>query len=174
MGDADSGEALSSFVGTHVPLVIGVGYRLNPLLSLGGILQYAAGSMNSTQCPSGVDCSASDVRFGVEARLHFLTDQSFAPWVSGGIGYELLTMSWSANGQSASMSVGGMELFNLEVGGDIRISPSFVLAPFVGVRLGRYSSMTTTDINGTTTNADIPSQTIHEWFALGVRGAFTL
>jgi opacity protein-like surface antigen len=180
MGDADkdpttnNGEALSDFVGTQVPLVLGVGYRLNPLLSLGGIFQYSAGSVSSNVCPSGVDCSSSDVRLGVEARLHFLTDQAFAPWVSAGMGYEWLNISMSNQGQSASMTVEGVELLNLEVGGDIRMSPSFVLAPFVGVRLGRYASMSGTDTSGTSQSGDITSQTIHAWFSLGVRGAFTL
>jgi hypothetical protein len=181
-GDADklsdgTGEAMSDVVSSgHIPLVLGVGYRVGPMFSFGGIFQYGFAQLASSVCPSGVSCSASDIRIGIEARVHFLADQPFSPWVSGGFGYEWFNIDMSNGSASANATFQGFELLNLEAGGDFRVSPSFTLGPFIGLRLQQWDSMSGKNSSGTNVSQDIPSgnQAIHGWVAFGVRGVFTL
>jgi hypothetical protein len=169
------GQALTDVVSSHVPLILGVGYRFSPLVSAGGIFQYGIGQMASDACGSGNSCSARDSRVGVEVRLHFAVEQSFSPWISGGFGYEWLTLQESYGSDSLSLSIKGWELLNLEAGGDFRVNPTFTLGPFLGLRVARFSSESV-EAYGQSDSADIPSdnQAIHGWVVLGVRGAFTL
>ena len=108
--------------------------------------------------------------------MHFLADQPFSPWVSGGFGYEWFNIDMSNGSASANATFQGFELLNLEAGGDFRVSPSFTLGPFIGLRLQQWDSMSGTNSSGTNVSQDIPSdnQAIHGWVAFGVRGAFTL
>ena len=181
IGDADktttgTGEAMTDVVSSHVPLVLGVGYRINPLVSVGGIFQYGFAQLDSSACPSGVSCSASDLRLGAEVRLHFLSEQPFSPWVSAGFGYEWFNVDMSQGSLSANLTYKGFEFLNLEAGGDFRVSPSFTLGPFIGLRVQQFDSMSGTNSSGTNISQEIPSdqKAVHGWVAFGLRGMFTL
>jgi hypothetical protein len=169
-------EAMSDFSSGHLPLVLGVGYRLGPMFSFGGIFQYGFAQLKSGVCPSGVSCSGRDIRIGVEVRVHFMAEQGFSPWVSGGFGYEWFTVDMSQGSLSAHATFKGFEFLNLEAGGDIRVSPGFTLGPFLGLRLQQFDSVSGTSSAGRDISQDIPSaqQAVHGWMAFGVRGAFTL
>jgi hypothetical protein len=151
--------------------VFGAGFRFNPQISVGGTLQYGYGFVKSDSCPSGASCSASDYRLSFAVRFHFMAEQSFAPWISVGIGYEWLPVEVSGGGSSNSATISGLEFMNLEFGGDFRSSPTFTIGPFIGLRMGKFST-----IGDDSTSVDIPSdnQSFHGWIALGVRGAFVL
>jgi len=166
--DSGNGLALSDGISGQVPFVLGIGYRVNPLFSFGLALQYAA--LATKNCDTGASCSASDTRIGVEARLHFLAEQPFSPWISGGLGYESFSLSESG-AIAADASLTGVD-FDFQVGGDIRVNPTFTLGPFLGVRTGTYSSVSSSG----STSVDIPdaNQSAHGWITFGVRGAFTL
>lgn len=166
-GDVFEGSALSDGVGVHFPLILGVGYRMSPLLSLGGVIQYAPGTVKDCD-----DCTSSDIRIGAEARFHFNAERSFAPILAVGLGYEWLTLNEDAT--STNLMLEGVAL-NLEVGGDIRLAPQIVLTPFLGLHAGQFSSMSL-EQGGSSTSADIPDgeQAVHQWLLLGCRGAFTL
>ena len=129
MKDTDgTAMTMSDGVSGYIPLVLGVGYRVNPLFSFGGVFQYGFLSLKSdTACGPGISCSGSDTRIGLEARLHFMTDQSFSPWISGGFGYEWFSISGSQGGLSQSFTLTGLD-FDFDVGGDFRVTPGFTLA----------------------------------------------
>lgn len=180
-GDADkdtagNGEAMTDVVSSHIPLIVGAGYRFTPLVSAGAIFQYGFAQLGSGVCPSGVSCSASDIRLGAEVRLHFMAEQSFSPWISGGLGYEWFGIDMSQGSQSAHVTFKGIEFLNLEAGGDFRAGPAFTLGPFIGFRVQRFDSMSGTTASGQDMSQDIPSenQAIHGWIAFGIRGALTL
>lgn len=164
---------MSDGISGAIPLVLGVGYRVSPLFSFGGLFQY--GFLSVKGCPSGASCSGSDMRIGIEGRLHFMADQAFSPWISGGFAYEWFDISMSEAGQSMSATYKGPEL-DFDAGGDFRVNPGFTIGPFVGLRVGTYDSVSATDSTGLSGSADVPSdqQTTHGWFMFGFRGAFTL
>jgi opacity protein-like surface antigen len=151
--------------------MIGAGYRINWLVSVGATFQYGYGQVKDEACPSGVSCKATDYRLSIDVRFHFLTQQTFSPWVSAGLGYEWLTIRLSQGGQSASATLRGRELLNLEGGGDFRVSPFFTLGPFVGLQVSEYDH-----VSDDTISEDIPNdnQSFHGWIVLGIRGTFTL
>jgi opacity protein-like surface antigen len=165
------GASIADELSGHIPVVVGAGYRINPLISVGAIFQYGYGLVKSDICPGNVSCSATDYRLSIEARFHFLAEQSFSPWVSVGLGYEWLAVEVSASGQSNGETVRGRELVNLEVGGDFRVSPMFTVGPFLGLRVAQFSTM---DVDGETVDIPSANKSYHGWIAFGVRGAFIL
>jgi hypothetical protein len=180
----DNGEnaPISDEISGQIPIVIGAGYRINPLISVGAVFQYGYGLVKTDWCPLGWACSgsANDYRLSVEARFHFLTKQTFSPWVSAGLGYEWLSVKLSQLAervrtdnpeQSSSRTLRGRELLNLEFGGDIRVSRIFTLGPFLGLRFAQYDHIS--DDRG---SENIPSgnKSYHGWVMFGARGAFTL
>jgi opacity protein-like surface antigen len=163
--------ALSDVISGQIPLGVGLGYRVNPLFSFGLAFEYVP--LITKNCDAGSSCSAHDIHLGIEGRLHFATDQSFSPWISGGLGYEWISLSESGS-QTGDMSASGLE-FNFQVGGDYRVNSAFTLGPFIGLHVGNYDSLSAS-AQGQSGSADIPSanQTTHGWMTFGLRGAFTL
>lgn len=155
MSDAFTGQ---------IPFSLSAGFRATPMVSFGLAFQYAP--VLTTNCSSGETCSASDTSFGGEFRLHFAPQESFSPWLAADIGYEWLGISESG---SSDLTLSGW-LFGVQVGGDIRVTPFMTLGPFVGLRVGTYSSGSSSG-----RSADIPDdmQATHGWVLFGVRGAFT-
>jgi hypothetical protein len=173
-------KAMTDYTTGHVPFVFGAGYRFHPMVSVGGILQYGFAQLNDdfaeglycTQ--SGISCIARDLRIGVEARVHFLPQGLFSPWASVGFGYNWFNVHASSGGESADLTFSGLELLNIEGGGDFRVASIFTIGPFMGFRLQRWSSASVSDSFGNSNSGDIVNQTIHGWISFGVRGAFTL
>ena len=172
-GEDVKNDTLSDSISGQIPLEAELGYRVNPLFSFGLTFQYAF--LMTKNCASGESCSASDTSLGFAARLHFATDQSFSPWISAGLGYEWLSVSASAGGQSMDMTLKGLE-YDFQVGGDFRVNPIFTLGPFFGVRVGNYGSGSLSITGQGSGSGDIPdaNQGTHGWLTFGLRGTFTL
>jgi outer membrane protein W len=168
---------LSGDVSGIIPLQLDAGYRFNPNVYLGLALQYAFGfvndSNNSTCNQGGVSCSADVLRIGLNVNYHFGVNPAFDPWVGLGAGYEWLMLSASAGGTSADVTGSGFEFANLQLGGDIPISPNFVVGPFFAVSIGQYRSISTS-AGGTSMDQDLTDKSIHEWFLFGVRIAYDI
>lgn len=164
--------SMSDGISGQVPFMIGVGYRPHPVFSFGAKFEYAP--LLTKNCDTGASCSASDKYLGIEARLHFAVEQSFSPWISAGLGYEWFDLSESG-AYVADMGLNGLE-FELQAGGDIRVSPVFTLGPFVGIRFGNYDSASVNIPGSMNASGDIAdaNQATHGWVAFGLRGAFTL
>jgi hypothetical protein len=164
--------AMSDGISDQIPFTLGAGFRVNQLFSLGLALQYAV--LTIKNCDTGSSCSGSDTRLGAEGRFHFAAEQSFSPWLSVGLGYEWLGIS-ETGANVFDLTLKGAD-FEVQAGGDFRVSPTFVLGPYVGLRAGTYSSSSVSMPGVGAGSADISdaNQTTHGWLTFGIRGMFTL
>lgn len=169
---------LSNDVSGIIPLMLDAGYRVNQNLYLGLSFQYAPAIVNTDNTPactqSGVSCSGSDVRLGINLHYHLAPGQTFDPWVGIGAGYEWLTLSVSAGGASADVSASGFELANLQLGGDIQAAPNLWIGPFAGVSFGQYRSISLSQPGYPSMDMDLTTKSIHEWIVFGLRGVFDI
>jgi hypothetical protein len=170
--DAKMSNAFSG----QIPIWIDAGYRVVPPLVLGLYFQYGFVSVktatdpNSPGCPSGADCSAHDIRLGLQAEYDLLAGQSIDPWLGLGVGYEWLGLSETANGTTSSGNLSGFEFANLQGGVDFAVGDGVALGPFLSFSLGQYSTFHT-EAQGVGVDIDVP-KALHEWLAFGVRGRF--
>jgi outer membrane protein W len=178
----DPGASLSNIVSNRIPLELELGYRVNPALMIGAYFTYAVVSINTGQAyggacsGGGVSCSANDVEVGAQLHYHLLPDRKFDPWLGIGAGYEII--SFNATVGSTTELAGndnGFTFLNLQVGGDIKATPAFAIAPVLSFSLGQYGSCSLSGAAvGGSGNCTIPQQSMHEWFTFGVRGAYDL
>jgi outer membrane protein W len=161
MGSIMKGDKMSDAFSGMIPIWLDVGYMVTPNIMVGVYGNY--GIVSLKDC-SG-DCSASQLRFGVQGQYHISPAEKLDPWFGLGIGYE--KMSVKAGGDDGSIS--GMEYLNLQAGLDYKLSPAFGLGPFLSFSLGQYGSASSGGVS-----ADIPETAMHQWLTLGVRGAFNL
>lgn len=176
MGDAAKDAKMSDGVKGQIPIWLDVGYKLNPSIYVGGYFSYGIGMLNKekTGCDqSGVSCSASDMRFGVDAHYHIMPEASFDPWVGLGVGYEIAGYKASAGGAEAKSSYKGLEYVNIQAGGDYKVAPNFGIGPFVTFSMGQYSSYKVTTPAGEL-SGDIPEKGMHQWLMIGIRGVYDL
>lgn len=163
MGSISKDVKFSDFFSSMIPIWLDVGYMVTPNVMLGVYGQY--GLVSIKNCPSGASCSAHDIRVGVQGQYHVLPSEKIDPWFGLGIGYE--SLAGSVAGVSGSDT--GFEFANLQAGLDFKLSPAFGFGPFASFSLGQFSNETTAG-----QSASIPEKALHEWFTLGVRGAFNL
>ena len=166
---------LNDVISGQVPIWIDAGYRFTPNFMAGIYFQYGFGFVPSNGCPNGWDCSAQDIRFGLQAQYRFMPRESFDPWLGVGFGYEWLDRSFSFQGVDGTFTVHGWEFLNLQGGVDFKVADSFGIGPFLSFSLGEYSSYSA-DISGLgvagSGSGDIDNTALHEWLTLGVRGVF--
>lgn len=182
-GDAERDTAVDSSVSGAIPLLLEAGFRFNPNVFVGGYFQYALAQVKggAVDCDAnGNSCSGSQLRLGVEGIYRFTPDAVFAPWLGLGLGYEWLKAELSTTalgGISGDHTYSGIELVNLQAGGDYRAGRALVIGPFVSLSVARFSSESGSfRIGGGTgsSDGDITDTAVHTWLSLGVRGAFTL
>jgi outer membrane protein with beta-barrel domain len=169
---ADDRDSMSDGMSGQVPLWLDVAYRFNDRFSVGAYGQ--AGYVFLKHCDSPASCSSMDYRFGLDAKAELAPASRFAPWVSLGAGYEVLTVSVSApEVQSMSGTIRGFELANLQVGADYKLSPSTAIGPFAGVSLAMYDHVGVSTNYISETSSDF-SKSVHEWLTFGLRGRFDI
>lgn len=177
--DGDEGGDLSDVVSGVIPLQLDADYFFNSRLSLGASFQYGLAQLKE-DCLEGADCSARQLRFGLNLAYHFQPAEKLSPWVGLGVGYEVLSLSASASEGSASAeaesSTRGFEFASLQGGFDYRVSERFSVGPFVTFTAGQYASSTTrVKIEGGGTNVDeeetfdIDEKEFHFWLYGGLR-----
>jgi hypothetical protein len=169
LGDAMKDNSLNDGVSGQVPIWIDVGYRINESIFVGAYAQY--GFTFVKDCPDGVDCSANDIRFGVQGQYHFMPGESFDVWAGLGIGYEMLNVKMEAGGVEAKSNYKGFEFANLQVGGDFEVADGIGVGPFLSFSLGQYSKA---KIDAVGFDGSIDDKGLHEWLVIGVRGSFQI
>jgi outer membrane protein W len=173
-----SDDKLSSDLKAIIPIAIDAGYRINPNVYVGVLFQYGFGIVatdNNPTCASGsgVSCSGSDLRLGVDLHFHFAPGQSFDPWLGVGAGYEWLSLDATAGGVDAGATATGFEFGNVQLGGDIPVAPNFAIGPFVSLSFGEYGDVSFSQ-GGASMDMTITSKSFHEWLEFGVRGVYDI
>ena len=161
MGSVMKDSSMSDGVSGMIPIWLDLGYMVTPNIMVGLYGQY--GFVSLKNCEG--DCSASNLRLGVQGQYHLSPAEKLDPWFGLGIGYESMSMKRTGVEGSAS----GLEFLNLQAGLDYKLSPAFGIGPFLSFSLGQYSSVSSGDLS-----MDIPEKAMHQWLTFGVRGAFNL
>lgn len=184
LGDAAGGNpstSLSNVYSGMIPIWVDAGYRLNPNMMVGAFFQYGITMLNTGNgsplqgcSTSGVSCSGNDMMFGVQFHYHFMPDQTIDPWAGIGVGYEIASISESAQGVSAGESFNGFQFVNLQVGGDYKVMPNLGVGPFVMFSLGEYSGCSLSGGLGGGGSCTIQNTAMHEWLTFGIRGAYDI
>ena len=171
-------QALGDALSGMLPIWVDAGYRLNPNMMVGAFFQYGIGFVNTSKATgcsqNGVSCSANDLMFGAQFHYHLMPDQTIDPWAGIGIGYEILSASASAGGQSAGSSYSGFQFVNVQVGGDYKVMPNLGVGPFVMFSLGEFSGCSFSGGLAGGASCSIPSSALHEWLTFGIRGAYDI
>ncbi len=171
MGDAydapsPASSKMSDFVSGGIPIWLDLGYMVTPNIMVGLYASYAILMLNSDikdACDAAsVDCSASQLRFGLQGQYHLSPGQSLDPWFGLGIGMEMVD---SKQGD-AKGGFSGLEFANIQAGADFQAMSSMTVGPFVSFSLGQYSKITGDN------EADIDKKAMHQWLTLGVKGTF--
>src|SRR4030095_12012451 len=74
-------------------------------------------------------------------QLHGRPAASTNPWFGVGIGYESMAINMSAQGQSGTVSVSGLEFPRVMAGLDFRVTSIFGLGPFIDLSVGQFSNV---------------------------------
>ena len=174
-GFSGATEHMSDWTKSHVPLQLEALFKVAPQWAIGPYFSYGwaqpGGDLKDGCDSPGFDCSARVMRLGVEAIYTFQQPGGFVPWLGAGLGYEWSKVHAEGNGISFDINASGFEFLNLQGGGDWKLSSKFKMGPFVQLSLGQYSNV---DGSGDVVVNDLTSKKVHEWFQIGVRGAFDL
>lgn len=125
--------AIDDTAGAGGRLIVGVGYRLTPNLTLGAYVssgRYALGSAT----PGG--SKVWDATAGIQASWRFLPHQRIDPWLSLGTGWHGYLIELP-DGRDTRQ---GLELARVQVGADWQLTPQIAIGPVVGGSLDLFLS----------------------------------
>jgi hypothetical protein len=191
-----NGPDLSQAVAGQVPIEFAIGALLRNGLYLGVFGQYGFGVLGSASADAcddaerlapgtEVDCSAFDVRGGVELEYHFGAGKerkAADPWLGMGFGYEVLQWEASARNAAASGTItqaaSGVEYFSGQFGVDLALADWFALGPYMAFTVGSYDSVSV-DCQGAcqgvfTGDINIEETGVHTWAFFGARIVFQI
>lgn len=182
LGSLSENNDLSDGIGGQIPLILDVGYRVIPNLFIGLYGQYGfawvGGDIADLCDATNADCSAHDIRLGIQAHYHFQPRQGLDPWIGLGFGYEWFGVSAEGGNTEFSTGAHGFEFINLQAGLDLRASQNFYVGPFLTLSIGQFSKATVDCESGLCgtgqfgASGDIENTAVHEWLMLGLRGAY--
>ncbi len=187
-GDAfkDKGDGtnakMSDGIKSQVPVQLDAMYALTPELRLGAYASYGfaqtGGNLKDVCDTSGVDCSTSEWRLGIQGTYAFtMVSPKFVPWAGLGIGYEWSSYTAEGGGAKVETKLNGFEFATLQVGGDYKVNPLFSFGPYLTYSFAQYSGgEQTATIPGLGTQtvkfSDFADKTMHSWWSIGVAGKF--
>lgn len=180
MGDGFKDSPMSDGIKSQIPLQLDALYKVMPDLAVGGYFSYGIGQIGDAGCDvSGVDCSASVMRFGVQGLYTFNQVKApLVPWAGLGFGYEIAKGTAKFGGEKFEETDSGFEFVNLQVGGDYKVNEQFSVGPYLQFSVSQYSKVKATDSSAPEENfdGDVPSdaKALHQWFGFGVAGKFSL
>jgi len=178
-GDAVKDGKMTDLVKGAIPIQVDVGYNLTKELNVGAFVSYGFGMLASDFkdfCDAfpGVDCSAHNLRLGLQGTFAFEDlNPQFVPWLGFGFGYEWSTLKVEGGGETSTITYKGFELANLQLGADFKASPQLRFGPFVSYSFGKFSSGTV-DPDPDNESGDIKDKGTHTYLTIGVRGQFGL
>ncbi len=157
--------SLSDTVAGQIPLRVDLGVRLFGRLYAGGFAHY--GVLLPKACPGEMQCSGSNMRFGVTVAVRLFPSGAIDPWIGAGFGYELLTARRALSSTRLDLTARGLELLSVDLGVDVRVSAHIRVGPVVSLAMGRFASVA---LNGTATR-DFGA-VLHGWGMMGLRVAY--
>ncbi|MCP3098874.1 outer membrane beta-barrel protein [Myxococcus sp. K15C18031901] len=145
---------LSDGANGGVPVLVELGYRLSPKWFVGayGQFSYILTKENPYSCPSGFDCTATQLRFGPHVQYHFSPEASFDPFVGLGFGIAILNVKNSGTipvptpagtlnaGFDLDSQTRGPEFVNVTVGGKWRLGNSLSFGPYLTAGYASYTA----------------------------------
>jgi hypothetical protein len=173
-GFANPVLALGDTVDFKIPIWLELGYRFSPTIWGTLFLELAPASVRSSACATSFDCSASDVRLGIEVQVHLRPRQQLDPWLGVGFGAEFLNVKKTGPAPTLEQRYSGWEVPLLEGGLDVALAPRFSLGPYGSLSFGQYTGYRRTDAGVVTTSEDIGDQAWHGWFQIGVKATVKL
>lgn len=178
-GEDGEGAKVSDTISGVIPLQVDLGYFINSNLYLGASFQYGLAQLKEDCGTEDVDCSASQLRFGLNLAYHFAPAGKINPWLGVGVGYETLTVSGSGESAGTSIDISstasGFEFVNAQGGLDFRLSHQVSVGPFVTLTAAQYSKVSAkVDVEGDSPldvdeSQDIENKAIHAWLYGGLR-----
>jgi hypothetical protein len=154
------GVGIPSVAGAGVSGYVGLGYRVNPLWSVGvqGEYQQFAGENNEL---------ARGFLGNVGVTLHAAPMTRGDPWMRVATGYRGL---WSVNppGMPTTL-IHGFEVAKAQFGYDIRLGQAVAIAPVAGIDLNIFVWQ---DADGTTSR--LSSAQVGSFYSVGVNGRFDM
>jgi hypothetical protein len=180
IGALEKNDSMRSNFSGMVPLWLDAGYRLSKHLYLGAYVQWGPVFVSDQVCRGNLSCSASDLRFGINAHWHFkwvIAGGSWAgrfdPWIGIGSGYESATVYLSTPlGARSSETKYGFEYGNFQLGADYQGS-EWRLGAFASLSVAEYARLSRDEPNGSSAYA-IEHPTAHLWLSFGVRFQYDL
>jgi hypothetical protein len=177
MGDAEKDGKMTDVVKSQIPLQLDAAYKVTKDISVGAYFAYGIAQLASDFCPSGADCSGSDIRLGLQGFYTFNQVKSpLVPWIGAGFGYEMGSLEASGGGAKVTVDYSGFEFLNLQAGGDYRVNEKFSVGPYLQFTLGQYSKVKFENniIPAANFDGDIEEKAMHQWLGFGIRGKFDL
>ncbi|MFP2958122.1 porin family protein [Myxococcus sp. 1LA] len=180
--DGDGAKMSDAYKGA-IPLQADLGYFFNSNVYVGAYFQYAPVFLpENALCEDGMNCSASQMRFGINASYHFRAGEKFMPWLGLGIGYEMINTKLSMKEGEVESIIGagarGIEFASVQAGADYRINDTFSIGPYVSLAAGVYQTATTSietknvpiigDISESESEG-IDNKAVHAWLSGGLR-----
>jgi hypothetical protein len=127
-----NGMGMDDVAGAGNMFQLGVGYRLNPHLMVGG---YGEGAIYQPAEGSFGDKRNFSVATGAQAQWHFLPFDRWDPWVGAGAGWRGY---WMVDDENGTGVLQGVDIVRAQVGVDYHFSPSFIVTPIVGVSVTQF------------------------------------
>jgi hypothetical protein len=165
-GDQQSGVEVGDQSLGMAPIWLDLGYRVTKHALVGVYAHYAFAFL--TDCPADGNCSASDVRFGLQAQWHFGGRQAVDHWIGLGTGFEI----YDEEVQGITRRYTGFELANLQFGEDFSLGHRLGLGPFVSFSLGQFTHVEQSAGSQRVSDREISRKALHLWAVFGIRLSF--
>lgn len=163
------GKALNEAVPVQFPLWLDLGYRIVPNFYVGVYGQFGLPVIKDC-----TDCTGYDVRFGLNAHYHVLPKEKIDPWIGLGVmGYEIMHLSQSLNGNDTTLTASGFEFVNVQGGADFKLGKLLKVGPFLSFSVDQAQDVTYDNGNASLNAFDLPGiqKAVHMWLLGGVKAS---
>jgi hypothetical protein len=167
---ARDGPAVRTFANWRATAGLEVGYRITPRYWTEVYFDLGTATAAQGLCDGGIDCTASDVRFGLAFLVRLLPGARIDPWVGLAAGMEVLRAKGDdSRGHSVSWSWIGVEAPTLEAGIDVQLAEALSVGPWVSASVGRFTSGSERVDGGDSRSERITRGATHGWVSGGAK-----
>lgn len=181
---APGDRALSDFAAQRVGVWADIGHRSQQTW-WGMYGQVGLGTFGDG-CPSGAECSWSELRLGLQGQWRWSTTSSYKPWLGAGIGYQWLRPTGTQKidfvdddgvtqviAVKAREKLGGPELM-LQGGADFPVDGALWVGPFASASVGTYLSdnYDCPEALACPGGSKLDDPALHAWLSIGVKASY--